>query len=201
MRKMGKGLDFRRNNVSFHTGHEKWVWSIILNGTCQRRVITSFVHTSRCPLQDLIPRGICEMWDTFSTLFWFIVWRQRWLRWVFMVGNIRRGNSCYHDDLISCEFRVCAAVPLPFPPCSSLLFPLNQSPFSSHNRRRGTFCPPLHCHCFPTVLIRYFHLLFPSTLLLNPEDSQGQQTQGKDKETAVRRIPWPVSPANYRYSA
>lgn len=125
MRKIGKGVNFRRNNISFHTRHEKLVWSIILTGTHQRRVITSFVCTSCGPVEDLIPRGVCGMCDAISALSSFIIWRQRWLSWVFVVGTIKRGNSCYHNDLISCEFHVCAAVPLPFPPCSSLLFTLN----------------------------------------------------------------------------
>lgn len=67
--------------------------------------------------------------------------------------------------------------------------------------RRETFCLPLHHHCSLNIFVRYFHWLFSSTFLPNSKDSQGQWTQGKDIETAVRRKPWPVSHAGHRSSA
>lgn len=99
MRKTRK-VSFRRNNVSFHTRHEKWVQSIIFTGTQWRRVITSFVHSGCGPVENFIPRGIRGIRDAFSAHFQFIIPRQKWLSWLFVVGTIRRGNSCY-DGLIT----------------------------------------------------------------------------------------------------
>lgn len=99
MRKIVRGIKIRRNNASFHTAREKWAWSIILTGTRQERVISSFIRTSRIqPVEDLTPRGICGMCDAFSAPSYFIVWRQRWLSWVFMMSTVRSGKSCYDDS-------------------------------------------------------------------------------------------------------
>lgn len=95
MREIVKGGIFSRDNVSFHTRHEKWVWSIILAGTHQKRVITSFGHTGCGLVEDSISGCICGIRDASSALFQFIIPRQRCLSWLFVVGIIRRGSGCY----------------------------------------------------------------------------------------------------------
>ena len=150
----------------------------------------------------MLLRGICGTCDAFSAPSWFMIWRERWPSWVFVVGTVRRGNSCYHDDLIGCYFHVGAALPLPFPPRSSLLFTWNNwYPFlTTKGEEKGDLLSS-RTSSLLSLLIRHFHVLFSSTFLLNPKDSQGQWTQGKEIDTAVRRIPWLASQADHRTSA
>lgn len=102
MRKIVKEVIFSRDNVSFHTRHKKWEWSITLAGTHQKRVITSCGHTACGPVEDFIPGRICGICDALSALSWFIIWRQRCLSWFFVVGTLRRGSRCHHKVRCPC---------------------------------------------------------------------------------------------------